>query len=140
MDTEHTPIYGWTQPALGRFSEIVSQGVGKPKTTKIVSWNARQAREALGRNLIRQLMKAFPHKSRTYGFEKVAADTGMSLSTLQRIADGKVGPSIDTLANIAHNLGCSLADLFTEESKDRLLSSTPSASTSQRLQRSARKK
>lgn len=64
----------------------------------------------------------------------------MSLSTLQRIADGKVGPSIDTLANIANNLGCSLADLFTEESKDRLLSSTPSASTSQRLQRTARKK
>lgn len=140
MDQENTPIYGWTQPALGRFDKLIFEGVGKPKTPKIVSWPARQGREALGRNLLHQLSRAFPHKSRTYGFEKVAKDTGMSLSTLQRIADGKVGPSVDTLANIAHNLGCSLADLFTEESKDRLLSSTSSESASQRLRHIARKK
>lgn len=140
MDQENTPIYGWTQPALGRLDELLFQGVAKPKTPKLVSWAARQGREALGRNLVRQLAKAFPQKSLTFQFEKVESDTGISLSTLQRIADGKVGPSVDTLANIAHNLGCSLADLFAEESKDRLLSSTAPESPSQRLRRISRKK
>jgi DNA-binding Xre family transcriptional regulator len=84
---------------------------------------------------MRELTKAFPHKTKTYGFEKISADTGLSLSTLQRIADGKVGPSIDTIAAIARNLGCSVADLL-EESKDGLLGATaPKQSLQRRLKK-----
>lgn len=140
MDDKSTPIYGWNQPTLGRFAELISFRVGKPKASKIVSRQARRAREVLGQNLLRQVAKAFPHKSRTHGFEQIESDTGIALATIQRISKGQVGASIDTLANIAHNLGCTVADLIAESRMDGLPASTPSQSSLQSLQRRPRKK
>lgn len=114
MDGETTPIYGWTQPALGCYAKLISEEVRQPKTTKIVSHQARQARLALGQNILRRLAHLYPHKAKTYGFERIQEETGLTLSTLQRITDGKVGPSVDTIANIAHNLGVSVAELMME--------------------------
>lgn len=93
--------------------------MAKPKASKIVSFAAQQGRDLVGKNLLREIARAYPNKSVTYAYEKIEKGTGISLSTLQRIAAGAVGPSIDTLSNIAHNIGCSLADL-TQESKDGL--------------------
>lgn len=97
---------------------LILEAVAKPKAPKIVSFASRKARETVGANLRREIARAFPGKSETYGFEKIETDTGTSLSTLQRIASGAVGCSIDTLANIAHNIGCTLADLT--QTKDGL--------------------
>lgn len=111
MDSDTAPIYGWNQPALGRFSDLFSEGVSKAKTKKIVSRQARLGREAVGRNFARLVAAAFPGKSRTYGYEQIEKDTGIRLSTLQRIAKGENAATIDTLSDIAHNLGCNLSDL-----------------------------
>lgn len=111
MDSDNAPIYGWNQPALGRFSELFSEGVSKAKTKKIVSRQARLGRQAVGRNFARIVAEAFPGKSRTYGYEQIEKDTGIALATLQRIAKGQTAATIDTLSDIAHNLGCSLSSL-----------------------------
>jgi hypothetical protein len=66
MDADDTPIYGRIQPALGRKEELVSNDVSKPKSSKVVSWAARQARMALGRNLRAQMARVYPDRSETY--------------------------------------------------------------------------
>jgi DNA-binding Xre family transcriptional regulator len=139
MDREITPIYGWMQPTLGRSANLIYLPVGKAKAPKGVSAAARRARELVGQNIKHELDRAFPHKSLTYGFLKVGESTGLSLSTLQRICAGKVGCQLDTLADIAHTLGCSMADLFVA-SKDGLLGLGPEAASQQRLQRRGKKK
>lgn len=111
MDEDNAPIYGWNQPALGRFSELFLSEVPNPKTKKVVSRQARLGREAVGRNFARLVAAAFPGKSRTHGYEQIERDTGIRLSTLQRIAKGETAATIDTLSDIAHNLGCSLSDI-----------------------------
>ena len=112
--------------------------MGKVKSPKPVSWAARQARIALGRNLLDQIGKKWPGGSQTFGFEKVGNDTGLSLSTLQRMAKGEVGATLDTIANIAYALGCSVAELTAE--KDVLTGSKVEAPIRQSLQRIQRKK
>jgi transcriptional regulator with XRE-family HTH domain len=68
---------------------------------KFVSSENQDSRRAAWRKLVR-LINAF---------SQIERDTGISLSTLQRIAKGQVGPSIDTIGNIAHNLGCTVSEL-----------------------------
>lgn len=111
MDQDNAPIYGWNQPALGRFSDLFLDGVSKAKTKKIVSRQARLGRQAVGRNFSRLVAAAFPGRSKTYGYEQIEKDTGIVLATLQRIAKGQTAATIDTLSDIAHNLGCTLSDL-----------------------------
>lgn len=64
-------------------------------------------------NLTRRIREVYPTLSLTAAYERIGKDTGNSLSSFQRIMSGMTGPSIDTLSDIAHNLGCSVAELFT---------------------------
>lgn len=133
MDNDNAPIYGWNQLALAGFSNLVSEGVAKPKTPKIVSRPARKGRELVASNFVRLVAKVFEGRSQTYGFEKIEADTGISLSTLQRIAKAQTGATVDTLSDIAHNLGYALSDLTA--SKDGLTDSKHADSSRQDLHR-----
>lgn len=42
----------------------------------------------------------------------LASDAGVSLSTVQRVLEKKIGASVDTLALIAGALDCSVVELF----------------------------
>lgn len=89
-----------------------------PAKHKLVSHAARKTRELLVANLERRIRDVYPKLSVTAAYERIGQDTGNSLSSFQRIMSGKTGPSIDTLSDIAHNLGCSIAELFTPVKED----------------------
>lgn len=76
-------------------------------------------------NLERWIRKEYPGISMTAAYEAIGEATGNSLSTMQRIMSGTTGPSIDTLADIAHHLGTTVSDLLT-------IASDKSASTDDR--------
>ncbi len=84
-------------------------------------------------NLADRIRAAYPKLSKTAAYERIGEDTGNSLATFQRIMSGKTGPSIDTLSDIAHNLGCSVGDLLSPR-KDAL-PAAPSSAVAQSLQR-----
>jgi transcriptional regulator with XRE-family HTH domain len=84
-------------------------------------------------NLRRRITESYPKLSTTAAYERIGADTGISLSSFQRIMSGSTGPSIDTLSDIAHNLGCSVAEILSPP-KDGLAAAQSEPST-QRLQR-----
>ena len=84
-----------------------------PVRQKIVSHWARKTREALVSNLQAQIEANYRGLSITAAYEKIEAGTGISLSSMQRIMSGNTGPSIDTLADLAHHLGTTVADLLT---------------------------
>lgn len=63
-------------------------------------------------NLEKALRKAYPNVAINTVYLRIQKDTGISLSSMQRIMSGNTGPSIDTLSDLAHNLGCTLSDLF----------------------------
>lgn len=84
-----------------------------PAKHKLVSHAARKNRELMVQNLTRRIREVYPTLSLTAAYERIGQDTGNSLSSFQRIMSGTTGPSIDTLSDIAHNLGCSVAELFT---------------------------
>jgi transcriptional regulator with XRE-family HTH domain len=104
-----------------------------PAKHKLVSHAARKTREAMVANLKRRITELYPKLSTTAAYEKIGEDTGYSLSSFQRIMSGSTGPSIDTLSDIAHNLGCSVAELLSPP-KDGL-AAAHSEPVAQRLQR-----
>lgn len=104
-----------------------------PAKRKLVSHAARKTREAMVDNLNRRIREVYPNLSKTAAYERIGRDTGNSLSSFQRIMSGRTGPSIDTLSDIAHNLGTSVAELLSL-TKDGL-SAAQSDAASQRLQR-----
>jgi DNA-binding phage protein len=83
-----------------------------PAKHKLVSHAARKTREAMVANLERRIAEVYPKLSKTRAYARIGEDTGNSLSSFQRIMSGKTGPSIDTLSDIAHNLGCSVSELL----------------------------
>jgi transcriptional regulator with XRE-family HTH domain len=104
-----------------------------PAKHKLVSHAARKTREVMVENLGERIREAYPKLSKTAAYERIGEDTGNSLATFQRIMSGKTGPSIDTLSDIAHNLGCSVADLLSPR-KDAL-PTVPPGPVAQPLQR-----
>jgi transcriptional regulator with XRE-family HTH domain len=105
-----------------------------PAKHKLVSHAARKTREAMVENLERKILEVYPNLSKTAAYERIGQDTGNSLSSFQRIMSGRTGPSIDTLSDIAHNLGCSVAELLASP-KDGKLPAAPDGAVAQRLQR-----
>jgi hypothetical protein len=85
-------------------------------------------------NLERRIRGLYPNLSTTAAYERIGQDTGIALSSFQRIMSGSTGPSIDTLSDIAHNLGCSVAELLSL-SMDGKLPAAPDGAVAQRLQR-----
>lgn len=49
--------------------------------------------------------------------EAIAAETGVSISELNRIENNRVSPSINTLEKIAKGMQCRISDLFESEYK-----------------------
>ena len=64
--------------------------------------------------------RAYPGIAPNTAFEKIKDATGISLSSLQRITEGGIGPSIDTLANLAYHLGSTVAEIVTPKTGDDL--------------------
>lgn len=90
-----------------------------PATRKLVSHAAKRTREAMVENLKSAIEREYPRVALSTAYDKIQAATGTSLSTMQRIMSGTTGPSIDTLADLAHHLGTTVADLVTPR-KDAL--------------------
>jgi transcriptional regulator with XRE-family HTH domain len=108
-----------------------------PAKHKLVSHAARKTRELMVANLERRIRDVYPKLSPTAAYERIGQDTGNSLSSFQRIMSGKTGPSIDTLSDIAHNLGCSIAELFAPVKEDLPAARDGAASQSLQRRRSA---
>ena len=56
-------------------------------------------------NIRQHLVEQFPGQTETQAYNQIQKDTGISLSSMQRIMSGNTGPSIDTLADLAKRLG-----------------------------------
>lgn len=89
-----------------------------PARKKLVSHAAKLVREAMVRGLETYIGSSYPGLTTTAAYEKIEARTGYSLSTLQRIMSGDTGPSIDTLADLAHHLGTTVSDLLTTHTEE----------------------
>jgi len=87
-----------------------------PRGSKVVSHSAKKARAALVANLRNAIAREYRNVAPTAAYEEIQRATGISLSTMQRIMQGRVGPSIDTLADLARHLGVEVQDLLTERS------------------------
>lgn len=88
-------------------------------------------------NLTREIAREFRDLAPSTAYERIRDDTGLSLSTLQRVMSGTTGPSIDTLAVLAHRLGTTVPELLTPR-KDVLPAQQDDAAAAQRLRRRAR--
>ena len=104
-----------------------------PAKHKLVSHAARKTRQVMVSNLMIRIDQVYPTLSITAAFERIGQDTGISLSSFQRIMSGRTGPSIDTLSDIAHNLGMSVGDFFKPVSE--LLPAAPAGAVAQSLPR-----
>ena len=129
--TQSTPVFGWSQPGSGQKERISS--LRMPARRKIVSHAARKVRDTMVANLKESIAAKFPNHSETAAFEKIRDDTGISLSSLQRITSGSTGPSIDTLADLAHCLGTTIQDLLTPRKAISTITEEPAVA--QRLRR-----
>lgn len=114
---ETTPVFGCSQPGCGQRKALPCPCM--PAKNKLVSHAATVVRDAMVANLAALIEKAYPNLPVTAAYEKIEARTGYSLSTLQRIMSGNTGPSIDTLADLAHHLGTSVPELLTRSMDDR---------------------
>jgi len=86
-----------------------------PKTarpSKVVSHPAQVARDTLVANLQARIAVQYPNWSKTRVYERLVKATGHSLSSIQRMMSAETGPSIDTVANVAHHLGVTMQALF----------------------------
>lgn len=110
-----------------------------PAKTKVVSHAAKNLRAAMVESLKRAIAANYPGIADWPAYKKIERATGVSASSLQRITSGDTGPSIDTLADLAHHLGISVHEML-EPRKDALPTApgqeTPAAA--QRLQRRRR--
>lgn len=109
-NAESTPVFGCMQPGCGQRPAV--RYAAMPAKRKLVSHVARHNRELMVDNLARLIRRAYPNMAPNTAYLRIGRDTGNSLSTMQRIMSGHTGPSIDTLADIAHNLGSTVAELL----------------------------
>jgi transcriptional regulator with XRE-family HTH domain len=103
--------------------------------TKVVSHAAKRVRDALVENLGESIRESYPDVAISTAYQKIQRATGISLSSLQRIMSGETGPSIDTLADLAHHLGTTVHELLTSR-REALPTAREHAPAAQRLQRS----
>lgn len=114
MDGEYIPVFGSAQPDSGRSSQIRFSCMPK----KVVSKWAVDTREAMAAFLLLKVSQQSERLGLSFSDaqKKIGrAAGGLSLSTMQRIMSGDTGPSIDTLSDLAHTLGCSVAEMLTTE-------------------------
>ena len=55
--------------------------------------------------------------SKNVSLRKLSSRTGVSKSTIQRIANNEISPRLDTLEKLAIGLKCRMTDLFESEFK-----------------------
>lgn len=79
----------------------------------MVSHAARKLRQAVIANLGQLIRTEYPDLSKWAAWERIQDATGIAPSTLQRIMKGEVGPSTDTLADLARHLGTTVVELIT---------------------------
>jgi len=58
------------------------------------------------------IAREYPNVAQSTAFERIASQTGLSLSTMQRVMSGTTGPSIDTLSDLARHLGSTVAEIL----------------------------
>lgn len=90
-----------------------------PAKRKLVSHAAKLVREAMVTNLKAFIEHNYPGIAPNTAYKKIEIRTGISLSSMQRIMSGDTGPSIDTLADLAHHLGTSVSALLTKHTEER---------------------
>lgn len=99
---------GQCNPHLGNLSAYRGEMARAPK---IVSHQARMARELIGANVLRAVRLRYPEGAISAAYRKIEAATGISLSTLQRVVGAELGATMDTLADLAHHLGTTIQAL-----------------------------
>jgi transcriptional regulator with XRE-family HTH domain len=108
---------------------------------KVVSKWARDTRESLVAFLAVKVAEESQRRGLSFSDaqKKIGhAAGGLSLSTMQRIMSGDTGPSIDTLSDLAHTLGCTVAEMLTSGVILPQISSSEPPAVHKRLPESAR--
>jgi len=123
---ESTPINGCSQPSIGQKTTVAWKAMGKARGSKVVSHPARVTRQAIAEKVTELVKRAYPGIAPSTAFEKIKDATGISLSSLQRITKGELGPSSDTLANLAYHLGSTVGEIVTPKEGEGLGGSKPS--------------
>jgi transcriptional regulator with XRE-family HTH domain len=128
------PFSGIRNPVMGTKTRYRARM--PPRGTKVVSHAAKRVRDAMVTNLERLVAENYPGVAQSAAYKRIEKATGISLSSMQRIMSGDTGPSIDTLADLAHHLGTTVSELLTAR-KDVLPTArdTDVAAGAQRLQR-----
>jgi len=110
MTPDVIPVFGSTQPGNGHKVRLGLSYMAK----KVVSKPARDLRQTMIAYLSPKIAAEYPSlSSLSDRYRKLGKDAGgYSLSTIQRVMSGDTGPSIDTLADIAHTLGCTVAEML----------------------------
>ncbi len=80
---------------------------GKPKQPKFV---AARSRKILGENIQRRMSQQYADE--TDRFTALAEESGVRRSTIQRVINGEVGATIDTITRLAHALKCDVHELL----------------------------
>lgn len=112
MGSDYKPVFGSMQPAHGFKRALgylpMPRGTKKRKTATLT--RAVVADNVQG--LMDSLYAGNPNKVKA-----LAIDSGLSLSTVQRILNKEVGASVDNLESLAKSLGCSVGDLVTADDR-----------------------
>jgi len=119
MDGNGIPAFGSAQPDSGLNLRIRSNGMPK----KVVSKWARDTRERMVTFLEAKVAEEVERLGVSYSDaqKKIgSAAGGITLSTMQRIMSGDTGPSIDTLSDLAHTLGCTVAEMLSADQKPQI--------------------
>lgn len=77
-------------------------------------------RFVLAANLKAQLAKNYPGMTKTEAEKKLAAACGLSPSSIQRLAGGATGASLDSIEAVAGKLKVSVTDLLTPSTEMRM--------------------
>lgn len=113
MDDDSRPVYGLLQPTSGLGLKVGSLAVkGRRKPPKM--FIATTTRRTLTEN-VRARVEA-RYKNQRNKVKALAEESGVGRSTIQRVLKpdtyGSVGPSIDTLTQIANALKCEPFELL----------------------------
>lgn len=126
MESVTRPIL---DPSLGHFNPHVGNGQRyggwMARAPKIVSHQARMARELVGERVRGAVRLRYPEGAISAAYRKIEAATGISLSTLQRIVDAETGATLDTLADLAHHLGTTIQAFTAVQDGSQAISQSP---------------
>jgi AraC-like DNA-binding protein len=78
---------------------------------KVVSYQALILRRLIAHNVRARIEVVYAGLADTNAYARIASAIGCSPSTLQRICGAQVGAQVDTLADLAHHLGTTVAEL-----------------------------